>query len=230
MSFLPKISKFILELSHRRVIRAVGLYLVTIWLLAQGVADLFPAFGLPDWSVRAFVISGFVGLPLVVLFAWRYKWTPQGLIPDPGGEDTETTLLDYPHSGVVSVSWSDLTGTRQSASLHSNFVVGREPECPLHIDDLRVSRRHAQIFPDQGGWWVEDLESSNGTFVDGARVLRQRLPQRCNVRLHPQGPVLTLEILGASQTESDSIARNKLKPDSTCVSKSIENSKAERHK
>jgi hypothetical protein len=205
MRSLPKISKFIMELSRRRVIRAVGLYLVTMWLLAQGVADLFPAFGLPNWSVRAFVLCGFLGLPLVVFLAWRYELTPQGLIPDAGLGDNDETLLDYPHTGMVNVSWSDLKGTGQSATFHSNFVVGREPDSPVHIDDRRVSRRHAQFFPEQGGWWVEDLASSNGTFVDGARVRRQRLPQRCTVRLHAEGPALTLEILGTAEATGESL-------------------------
>ena len=188
-----------MELSRRRVIRAVGLYLVTMWLLAQGVADLFPAFGLPEWSVRAFVLCGFLGLPLVVFLAWRYELTPQGLIPDVGLEDNDVTLLDYPHTGVVNVSWNDLTGTKQFASFHASFVVGREPECTVPIDDRRVSRRHAEIFPEQGRWWIEDLASSNGTFVDGERVHKQLLPQRSTVRLHPEGPALNLEILGAAE-------------------------------
>ena len=71
MKALSKLSRFIMEMSRRRVMRALGIYLVTLWLLAQGVADLFPAFGLSSWSVRAFVMLGFVGVPIVALLAWQ---------------------------------------------------------------------------------------------------------------------------------------------------------------
>ena len=44
--------------------------------------------------------------------------------------------------------------------------IGREPHMPLHIDDGQVSRRHARVTPLEGRAWVEDLGSSNGTFVN----------------------------------------------------------------
>ena len=195
MKLLPRISKFIIQLSRRRVIRAVGIYLVTLWLLSQGVADLFPAFGLPNWSVRAFVILGLTGLPIAIYLAWRYELTPQGLIPDTAAIDSDMTLVDYPEAGVLTVSWKDLSGNEKSSSFHSEFVVGRESDVPVQVADARVSRRHARLFPKEGSWWVEDLSSSNGTFVDGQRVKCSQLTPQAQLRLHPQGPVLTLEIV-----------------------------------
>jgi len=195
MKLLPRLSKFIIELSRRRVIRAVGIYLVTLWLLAQGVADLFPAFGLPNWSVRAFVILGLMGLPVAIYLAWRYELTPQGLIPDTGAIDDDRTLVDYPEAGVLNVSWQDLSGGEKCTSFHSDFVIGRESGVPVQVADARVSRRHARLFPKQGSWWVEDLASSNGTFINGERVQREQLPPHCKLRLHPEGPVLALEIV-----------------------------------
>lgn len=51
--------------------------------------------------------------------------------------------------------------------------VGRAPESGLRFDaerDLPVSARHALLYPEAGGWWVRDLSSRNGTFVNGARA------------------------------------------------------------
>jgi GGDEF domain-containing protein len=55
------------------------------------------------------------------------------------------------------------------------FRVGRNHESELWLDDTGVSRRHAQIVPDPGGYLLEDLESANGTFVQGQRVDRHLL-------------------------------------------------------
>lgn len=56
-------------------------------------------------------------------------------------------------------------------SLHTSAVlIGRSPSCTLVLDDDVVSSRHARIFPHDGGWYLEDLGSTNGTWVEGRRV------------------------------------------------------------
>lgn len=52
----------------------------------------------------------------------------------------------------------------------SAVLIGRGPACTLVLTDDYASTRHARIYPHQGGWWVEDLDSTNGTFVDGERI------------------------------------------------------------
>ena len=49
-------------------------------------------------------------------------------------------------------------------------TVGRDPGCELMLDNLGVSRRHAQLREVEGRYIVEDLNSTNGVFVDGRRV------------------------------------------------------------
>lgn len=55
------------------------------------------------------------------------------------------------------------------------FHVGRAPGSDLVLADRTVSGRHARIVHRVDGYWVEDLKSTNGTFVNGNRVDRQRL-------------------------------------------------------
>ncbi len=57
-----------------------------------------------------------------------------------------------------------------SAALGAVFVLGREPGCDLLVDDATVSRRHAAIRLDEGGWKIADLGSSNGTWINSWRL------------------------------------------------------------
>jgi hypothetical protein len=58
----------------------------------------------------------------------------------------------------------------------SELLVGRHQECDVVLGSLRVSRRHAQLRFRDGNWVLQDLESTNGTTVNGVRV------GRCTVR------------------------------------------------
>ncbi len=54
-------------------------------------------------------------------------------------------------------------------------LIGRSPECALVLDDDYASGRHARIFQDDDGTWkVEDLRSTNGTFLGATRLTEPR--------------------------------------------------------
>lgn len=50
------------------------------------------------------------------------------------------------------------------------MTIGRDPQCDVHLDNRALSRRHAQIEKRGAAIWVRDLQSQNGTFVNGARI------------------------------------------------------------
>ena len=54
--------------------------------------------------------------------------------------------------------------------LQPRTVVGRRPECAIAIDDTFVSGEHAEVRRQRDGWQIRDLESTNGTLVNGARL------------------------------------------------------------
>jgi pSer/pThr/pTyr-binding forkhead associated (FHA) protein len=54
-------------------------------------------------------------------------------------------------------------------------VLGRDDAAAVPIPLEGVSREHARIKWDGKGWWLEDLKSTNGTFVNGEKVLREKL-------------------------------------------------------
>ncbi len=73
-----------------------------------------------------------------------------------------------------------LTDGREYAIEGSSLVFGREAICDVVIPQKRVSRRHAEIIVTPKGYVITDL-SSNGTFVNGERVVDQRLLSRADV-------------------------------------------------
>jgi len=52
----------------------------------------------------------------------------------------------------------------------SAIIIGRSPASTLVLDDDYASGRHARFFPQDGAWWVEDLGSTNGTYVGDQRL------------------------------------------------------------
>jgi pSer/pThr/pTyr-binding forkhead associated (FHA) protein len=54
-------------------------------------------------------------------------------------------------------------------------VLGRSRTCDVHIADVNVSRRHAEIRQEGATYWIVDLGSTNGTQLNGKRVERERL-------------------------------------------------------
>jgi pSer/pThr/pTyr-binding forkhead associated (FHA) protein len=67
------------------------------------------------------------------------------------------------------VTQGPLTGTTLPLR-EAGTVIGRNPECALVLDDDFASGRHARIFHQDGAWFVEDLGSTNGTFLGSERL------------------------------------------------------------
>ncbi|MGE0871979.1 MAG: diguanylate cyclase [Kofleriaceae bacterium] len=64
-----------------------------------------------------------------------------------------------------------------------SYIVGRDAEAALVVSRSSVSRQHARLYrDDRGSWWVEDLMSTNGTFVNENRIKTQQLSDSDQVR------------------------------------------------
>jgi FHA domain len=75
---------------------------------------------------------------------------------------------------ALTVTAGSMTGTTVSLKT-VGILLGRNPECTLVLDDDFASGRHARIFRRDGAWFVEDLGSTNGTFL-GANKLTEPMP------------------------------------------------------
>ena len=83
-------------------------------------------------------------------------------------------------------SWSPrapLTGTRISLDSRP-ILIGRADDSTLVLDDDYASTRHARIAQQGDDWYVEDLGSTNGTYLDRAKVTGPtRVPLGVPVRI-----------------------------------------------
>lgn len=67
------------------------------------------------------------------------------------------------------VTGGPLKGTELSLG-NTTVLVGRVAGAALRLDDDYTSTRHARIFPKGPEWWIEDLGSTNGTYVDNQKI------------------------------------------------------------
>ena len=70
---------FYSELQRRNVVRVGIAYSVIAWVVAQVAEFAFDSFGAPDWAIKSLVVLLLLGLPVVLIFAWVYEMTPEGL-------------------------------------------------------------------------------------------------------------------------------------------------------
>ena len=122
-------------------------------------------------------------LALLFLFLWRsMRWVMRGVSIDAPlrtatagvagaaiakGDPMPTTLLIHPPDG----------GKPRATRLESSTTIGRDVACELRVEDTYASQQHARIFGKDGGWYVEDLGSTNGTFVNEQRLVAPALLQ-----------------------------------------------------
>jgi two-component system NtrC family sensor kinase len=84
-------------------------------------------------------------------------------------------------------------------------LIGRSSEA-LPLSDRSVSRRHAELTPDDGRWFLRDLTSANGTFVNGQRLGAQRVELRPGDQIRC-GSTLLVFASGAAEADKPSPVR-----------------------
>lgn len=65
------------------------------------------------------------------------------------------------------------TSGESSQTLHftrGDIVIGRDPECEIILDDATSSAHHARLAYHHNQWWLEDLQSTNGTKLNNETV------------------------------------------------------------
>src|SRR6478752_9971051 len=88
-------SGFFEELKRRKVYRVAIAYIVASWALAQGIAQVFPVFDIPNSRIRVVIALFLIGFPVALVLAWIFDVTPQGIMvtPAPGPHRRRNLIL-----------------------------------------------------------------------------------------------------------------------------------------
>ena len=101
---------------------------------------------------------------------------PEPAAPAPVGEQTEALPAEEADRLGLARRPATLTAGEAVHELAAQVTtVGRSRENDIVVGDSNVSRQHAEILQEAGGYWVVDLGSTNGTQVNDKRIDRVRL-------------------------------------------------------
>ncbi|MQF69152.1 FHA domain-containing protein [SAR202 cluster bacterium AD-804-J14_MRT_500m] len=143
--------------------------------------------GLTDYSTVSYISMGGTVIALVISVPYLFKkrqQTPNNVqmqsavdrsgVADSGMYSESTPLPESPvtinKSGSATLVINSKNMKDQSVALAASSavtIVGRSTDNDVVIDDLSVSRQHARITSENGLYYLEDLGSANGTYVNG---------------------------------------------------------------
>src|SRR5207249_8107563 len=86
----------------------------------------------------------------------------------------------------------------------SGATIGRGPESTIQLADLSVSRKHAKITYKQGSYWLSDLGSMGGTWIDGTKLAA---PRRVTAGQTIDIGVCRLTVIAAAEGEKTGAAK-----------------------
>ncbi len=121
---------------------------------------------------------------------------PTEVINHQAAADGDVAGIWLPKWGRVLVP---LGGGAPIPLIRDHIVIGRSDECDLQIPGSSVSGRHCELSFDGTNWWVTDLQSRNGTRVNGKPVLRRQIVDHDiigvgnNARLRLEDPHASME-------------------------------------
>src|SRR5437763_224478 len=147
--------EFFGEAKRRNVYKVAVAYAVAGWALAQGIAQVFPVFGVPNWIIQLIVLLIVLGFPIALVLAWVFELTPEGL------KRTEDADLAQPR--VKSQAWIyvAIIGGFVSIGL---FFVGRY-SAPTRPGAADTSAKSIAVLPFEN---LSDDET-NSYFADGVQ-------------------------------------------------------------
>jgi hypothetical protein len=125
------------------------------------------------------VLLQFAFLGVLYLFL---LWVARSALRDLGRPATEPSGFaeaelagGRPYSGRLVVERGGGLSSGEAFGVGPGLVIGRALACEITIEDSYASGRHARLYDRDGHVYIEDMNSTNGTYVNGTRVSTQQL-------------------------------------------------------
>mgnify|MGYP002712021989 FL=1 len=113
-------------------------------------------------------------LALLWVFIFLVMWTQRKDVVKAGGTQRRHATASAPapreKARTLTVVEGPLKGSHMEIASLEDFTVGRAGDNDFQLGDDFASSRHARLFRRGSDWFVEDLDSRNGTFVNGVRI------------------------------------------------------------
>jgi TolB-like protein/Tfp pilus assembly protein PilF len=184
--------KFFSELKRRNVYKVAVAYAVAGWALAQGIAQVFPVFGVPNWIVQLIVLLIVIGFPIALVLAWAFELTGEGL------KRTEDADFARPREKSHAWIYVAVLGAILAIGL---FFLGRYTAPPTQHAAVDTSVKSIAVLPFEN---LSD-DKQNTYFADGvqdqiltnlARVSDLRVISHTTVRQYKSGVPRNLREIG----------------------------------
>ena len=109
----------------------------------------------------------------------------------------KTDLSESPHENKIFIKVVIEKGESQKKEYYfsNTFRIGREDHCAIQINHGLVSRDHVEVSLKKGEWWIADLFSSNGTFIDEKKIDHRLITEPVKIELGKNGPLLSFELV-----------------------------------
>jgi TolB-like protein/tetratricopeptide (TPR) repeat protein len=163
--------KFFAELKRRKVYSVAVAYVVAGWALAQGVAQVFPVFDIPNWAVRLVIVAIVLGFPIALVLSWLYDFTRHGIKrtedpPTPGygaaGKIDIGPAVGSNERSIAVLPFTDLSPGEERDYFGEG--IAEEIQTALaKIDGLRVAARRSSF-------WFKDKRADLKEIADKLNV------------------------------------------------------------
>jgi TolB-like protein/Tfp pilus assembly protein PilF len=160
------------ELRRRRVFRSVATYVVACWVVIEAADVIFPYLGVPESAVRAVILTAIVCFPLVLVLAWFFDITPEGIVRTPDRSETAEPAprllgrwTDLVLLGLLAAAIAYIVGERIGDDETERSAGGLGSIAVLPFTDLSPGRNSAYL----GDGIAEELLHTLAR-VEGLRV------------------------------------------------------------
>ena len=156
---------FFAELKRRKVYSVAIGYIVAGWALAQGIAQVFPVFDIPNWVVRLVVLLIVLGFPVALVLSWFFDFTRYGIVRTPDMKekiDIVPAATSSNERSIAVLPFTDLSPGEERDYFGEG--IAEEIQTALaKIEGLRVAARRSSF-------WFKDKKADLNEIADKLNV------------------------------------------------------------